>query len=274
MERIITILERIWQVVRKNRARLLARLYACFDRQQSSRIIGPYKKSRELHCKDIEDLCMDFHLVTPSANIRRTSNLITWYITKRFTIQRRCLFFNEKGKEIKRLPDNTPAEASIIDDYILSLISVIGKIRQATECPTGINLRPEPSRAQQHRVLLDNGIHKGALSFNEAEKKAYEKEKEETSVLKSRVASMAAVNTVQEDVTEYVLRQFNADNGYTVEISALQDGLKDCFNIIWVDSVIDSINEKYWGQLRTSLISADDSKYHISQKHLKTICHE
>ena len=85
---------------------------------------------------------------------------------------------------------------------------------------------------------------------------------------------MAAVNYVRDDVTEYVLKQFNANNGYTIDKTVLQDGLKDCFNIIWADSVIDSINEKYWGQLRTSLITADESRYHISQKHLNTICHE
>ena len=274
MERIITILERIWQVFRKNRARLLARLYACFNRQQSFRKIGPYIISRELLCKTIEDLCQDFRIAIPTPDIRQNSNLATWYITKRFSLQRRCLIYNERYKEIKRLPDNTPEEASIIDDYILGLISELKKTTLAADCTRGFIAKNKPQQSTQYQEPLDGGVQTWKLTFNEAKKKAYEKEKEETSVLKSRVASMAAVNDVRDDVTEYVLKQFNANNGYTIDKTAPQDGLKDCFNIIWADSVIDSINEKYWGQLRTSLITADECRYHISQKHLNTICHE
>lgn len=175
---------------------------------------------------------------------------------------------------------DTPVDISRMVDFIDKncRIPVSGENTQKADKKSKASEQKNliPSKKAKEDSLAHMSSKELNLKFTDARKQEYLKEKEETSVIINRIASMnTSKKDVPGEVEDYVLNQFTEANGFTADVSCINSGLREQYNIIWVESTIDKINAKYWDTLKSSLITvSEDGKYQIKKEQLDIIRHE
>lgn len=275
MEYFITALEKVRGAIRNAHTWLLIELYKRYNRQKSFRKRSGFEIVVEYYCKEIEDRAKRGIYIPKQ---KTTSNLITKYLSIRFSRRMRCKIINRNGHEIGRMALDTPEDISKMLDFIEkhcgSPVSSENIRKPESNNKEAVQKDITPDRKSQEEPKIPEASKE--LKFTDAGMQDYLKEKEETSVIINRIASMnTSKKDVPGEVEDYVLNQFTEANGFTADVSCINSGLREQYNIIWVESTIDKINAKYWDTLKSSLITvSEDGKYQIKKEQLDIIRHE
>lgn len=275
MEYFITALEKVRGAIRNAHTWLLIELYKRYNRQKSFRKRSGFEIVVEYYCKEIEDRAKRGIYIPKQ---KSTSNLITKYLSIRFSRRMRCKINNRNGQEIGRMNLDTPEDISKMLDFIEkhcgSPVSSANIRKPESNNKEAVQKDITPDRKSQEEPKIPEASKE--LKFTYAGMQDYLKEKEETSVVINRIASMNTSKAeVPDNVEKFILAQFTEENGFTADVASIHSGLREQFNIIWAESTINKINAKYWDIMKGSLITnSENGKYHIRKKQLEMIRHE
>ena len=223
-----------------------------------------------------EALCQEFYIPLNASRVKTAGAFCRWYMHSRF---RWIINVSVHRGAICLPPMQCSASADLSAKDLMNLILGSAKLWANTErTATKEQLEDNtatPNSSKRDVGLEDRSQEKSRLTFSEAARRQYAKEKEDTLILKARITNLADfIGPPAEDVEQYVISRFSEANGFSVDIQALNDNIRKDFNIMWAASVVDSINERYWNILKESLISQDEIRYYTTKEKLKSISHE